>query len=331
MLREKKRGAPLFAVLLISMATMCDNASAQKRPPELKTGERPASGQGSRSQVRSVTIPVTIRQRGSKPQEELQEVDLKVMEDGEEQKRLSIRSIGNAPLSLAVLIQDGVVPSINAEIKTIADFILRLPSGSRVFIGYMRSGALEVRQKFTTDLERAAGALRIPVSFASVAPSNPYGEMVEALKRFESLPAGRRAMLVISDGVDRSRGLDTVAVAQGLDLQRTINEAQRRGVAIYSIYAPAVAFAPLSNQLVVADAQGSLERLSNETGGRAFFQGNGAPVSLEPFLTELSISLARQIALTYLSTHPNKGFHRIQILTDRTDIKLDYPNGYTRR
>jgi hypothetical protein len=211
------------------------------------------------------------------------------------------------------------------------EFIRRLPRGSRVMIGYIRSGSLQVRQRFTTDLERAAEALRIPLGSASAAPFNPYVEIREGLKRFEALPAGRRAMLVVSDGLDVSRGLDGSIPGQSIDLERAIKEAQRQSVAIYSFYAPTVSLAASNNLLLTSNAQGSLQKLSEQTGGRAFYQGTGIPVSFDPFLRELGLSFARQKALTYLSTHPNKGYHRIEVKSVLPGVEIDHPAGYTLR
>lgn len=328
MLGIKRQTAILLSALMLICLVTGLSTSAQTRAGESQGQDKRKSG---RDGVRTVIIPVTIRTKGnSRIQRELEVVNFNVREDGEEMRKLSIRWLGNSPLSLSVLIQDGVVPSIGNEMKAVGEFIRSLPEGSRVFVGYIRTGSLEVRQRFTTDLERAANSLRPPVSFASAAPSNPYTEIVDSLKRFEAQPAGRRAMLVVSDGLDYSRGLDTASVVQSIDLQRAINEAQRRGVAIYSFYAPSVMLDVRSNSLLAAGAQSSLERLSQETGGRAYFQGLDAPVSFDPYLKDVSTSLTRQLALTYLSTHPNKGFHRIEITTDREDIELSYPYGYTK-
>jgi VWFA-related protein len=328
MLKIKRQTAILLSALMLLCLVAGSSISAQTRSGESQGQDKRKSG---RDGVRTVIIPVTIRTKGnSRIQRELEVVNFNVREDGEEMRKLSIRWLGNSPLTLSVLIQDGVVPSIGNEMKGVGEFIRSLPEGSRVFVGYIRTGSLEVRQRFTTDLERAANSLRPPVSFASAAPSNPYTEIVDSLKRFESQPAGRRAMLVVSDGLDYSRGFDTVSIVQSIDLQRAINEAQRRGVAIYSFYAPSIMLDVRSNSLLAAGAQSSLERLSQETGGRAYFQGLDAPVSFDPYLKDVSTSLTRQLALTYLSTHPNKGFHRIEITTDREDIELSYPNGYTR-
>lgn len=294
-----------------------------------KKGKRDRQGNG---EVNSVTIPVTAQPRGDKPPSELQAVpEMTVIEDGAPQQILSIRGSNRAPLALAVLIQDDLAPSVSNEIKGLAEFIRRQPPQTRVMTGYVRSGSLQVRQRFTTDLERAARSLRIPLSSAGAAPYNPYVEIIEALKRFDGQPTGRRAILIVSNGLDLSRGADSAAPTQSVDLQRAIHEAQRRGVAIYAIYSPAVGAS--GRGLLENYGQSSLNRLCDETGGQAFFQGAGAPVSFDPFLRDLAVDLSRQLAVTYLSTNGAKGFHRIQIKTELADnsaVKILHPAGYER-
>lgn len=295
--------------------------------PQGGRGDAQADG-GRRREVRTVTIPVTVRLPEKSEPGELQYLgNLEVFEDGERQEVLATRAAPRSPLTLAVLIQDDLVSSVANEIKGLAKFIRALPPDSRVMVAYLRGGALSVRQKFTSDLERAAGALRIPASSTSVAPYNPFTQTREALKRFESQPVGRRAVLLVSDGVDTSRGVENSTPGGSLDLQRAITEAQRRSVAVYSIYAPTVWG---SSGLLAGNGQGALNRLSSETGGRAFYQGTGAPVSFDPFLRDIDRLLSRQFALTYLSTHPEKGFHRVRVVTELAEGEVYHPSGYTR-
>lgn len=277
---------------------------------------------------RPVTIPVTIKVNEKTEVAELQSIDLTISEDGEPQTLISLRGYGYSPVTVAILIQEDLVPSVGTDIKLLANFVRGLPKGSRVMVGYLRTGSLQVRQKFTNDLEKAAKALRPPSGFASAGPYNPYVEVIEALKKFEAQPLGRRAVLLVSDGLDLSRGVDSSAPTQSIDLQRAVNESQRRSVAIYGFYAPTQAAA--ANSLLAANAQSSLLRLSNETGGIAFFQGTGAPVSFQPFIRELDISLQKQSALTFLSTHLKKGFHRIEIKSSTPGVRVAYPTGYVR-
>jgi VWFA-related protein len=288
--------------------------------------------QGARrtGSVRSVTIPVTVRLSGERERgEELRTLALVVHEDGEPQEILSTRSAADrSPLYLAVLVQDDLVSSVSNDIGSLASFVRALPEGSHVLVGYLRVGSLQVRQKFTPDLEAAARALRIPAGTPNAGPYNPFTQVRDAVKRFQSQPLGRRAVLVVSDGLDISRGADSSTPALSTDLQRAIGEAQKRSVAVYAIYAPTVSTA--NNLSLASNAQASLARLSDETGGRAFFQGTGAPVSFEPFLRQIRDRLNRQIALTYLSTHQSGGFHRIKIESSLPEAELNYPAGYPR-
>ncbi|MFN2512947.1 MAG: hypothetical protein ABR568_16195 [Pyrinomonadaceae bacterium] len=313
--------AAMFTGLVPFMVASSGHQAAFAQTPAVSSASRSGA-------ARPVTIPISVRVKGEKRESELQMIELTVTEDGEPQTLLSIRTIKtNDPLTLAVLIQDDLVSSIGNEIKPLREFINRLKPGSRVLVGYLRTGSLQVRQKFTTDLEKAGKALRIPVGFASAAPYNPYVQVIEAVRRFDSQPSGRRAILLVSDGLDLSHGADSSSAGQSFDLQRAITEAQRRSVAVYAFYAPTVGG---RDPMLAANAQGSLLRLAEETGGRAFFQGTGAPVSFDPFIRELTTSLGEQIALTYLSTHPEKGFHRIQVRSLSPGVQIDHPSGYTR-
>jgi hypothetical protein len=203
-----------------------------------------------------------------------------------------------APLNLAVLIQDDLESRVGNELKVTREFILGLPSGSRVMVGYITTGSLQVRQNFTEDLKKAASSLRIPRSSDSASPYNPYVEVIEALRKFEEGSKNRNAILLISDGLDTSRGFDTTSAAQTLDLERAIREANRRNVAIYSFYAPSVGLTSW-NRTAASYGQSSLNRLSDETGGRAFFQGTTGFVTFDSYFDRLRETLNEQYAAAY--------------------------------
>lgn len=201
-----------------------------------------------------------------------------------------------APLNLAVLIQDDLESRVANELNVTREFIRDLPSGSRVMVGYITNGSLQVRQKFTDDLEKAARSLRIPRSSDSASPYNPYVEVIEALRKFEDGNKNRNAILLISDGLDTSRGFDTTSAAQTLDLGRAIREANRRNVAVYSFYAPSVGLTSW-NRTAANYGQSSLNRLSNETGGKAFFQGSTGYVTFDSYFDRLRETLNEQYAM----------------------------------
>jgi hypothetical protein len=199
------------------------------------------------------------------------------------------------PLNLAVLIQDDLVPQVGNELGVTREFIRSLPQGSRVMVGYIRSGSLQVRQPFTTDLDQAAKSLRIPVGSTSASPFNPYVEVIEALKKFDSEWTNANAVLLISDGLDTSRGFDSTAAGNTLDIHRAISEANKRRIAVFSFYAPSVGLTSRS-RLAASYGQSSLNRISNETGGRAFFQGTTGFVTFDSYFDRFRETLNRQYA-----------------------------------
>jgi len=199
------------------------------------------------------------------------------------------------PLNLAVLIQDDLVSQVGNEIGVTRDFIRSLPQGSRVMVGYITTGTLQVRQPFTTDLEAAARSLRIPVASHTASAFNPYVEVLEALRKFDSSWTNSNAVLLISDGLDTSRGFDSTAAGHTLDIDRTINEANKRRVAIFSFFAPSVGLTSRSG-LASSYGQSSLNRVSNETGGRAFYQGATGFVTFDSYFARLRETLNRQYA-----------------------------------
>jgi hypothetical protein len=197
-----------------------------------------------------------------------------------------------ASINIAILIQDDLVSQVSNEIGVTADFIRSLPAGSRVMVGYITSGSLQVRQPFTTDLNVAARSLRIPISSTSVSSYNPYIEVIEALRRFDSNGTGKNVILLVSDGLDVSRGFDATSAGRTMDLERAIREANSRSVTIYSFYAPSVGLSSRS-RLAASYGQSSLNRVSDETGGRAFFQGISGFVTFDSYFKQLQQALNR--------------------------------------
>lgn len=200
------------------------------------------------------------------------------------------------PLNLAILIQDDLVPQVGSELGVTREFIRSLPKGSQVMVGYITAGSLQVRQSFTTDLDKAARSLRVPIGSTTASPYNPYVEVIEALKKFKNEGStNANAILLISDGLDTSRGFDSTAAGNTLDIHRAIEKANELRVAVFSFYAPSVGLTSRS-RLAASYGQSSLNRISNETGGRAFFQGTTGFVTFDSYFDRLREQLNRQYA-----------------------------------
>jgi hypothetical protein len=212
--------------------------------------------------------------------------------DGKARAAASGKIRVEAPMNLAILVQDDLVSRVGSELGVTRDFIRSLPAGSQVMVGYITAGALQVRQPFTADLDKAAKALRMPIGSTSASAYNPYVEVVEALKHF-STQRGHNGLLLISDGLDISRGFDSDSAGHTLDLERAIREANRQNVAVYSFYAPSVGLTGRS-RLAASYGQSSLNRLSDETGGKAYFQGTTGFVTFDSYFDRLRQTLNEQ-------------------------------------
>jgi VWFA-related protein len=283
-----------------------------------------------KQRVRTVSIPISIYTKSELEQgqtEEMLSVDrLIVRENNVEQTILSIRSRTDVPLSLAILIQDDLSSDFNLHLRDIAKFVQSLPRGSRVMVAYLGGGSLNVRQRFTEDLNKAASSFRIVFSNPTSAPRSPYDGVSEALDRFEALPAGRRAILLVSNGLDLSNGIASSSPGQSLALQQTILKAQRKNVAIYSIYATTAG--TVNASFGVMNGQASLSALADETGGRAFIYGTITPVNFQPILKQLDLLVGRQFLLSYLSENMKKGYYKVSVTSTNPEVKIEHPKGY---
>ena len=106
----------LFASLLMASAVVA-------QPEAAKENQR----------VRTVSIPISIftkeELRQGQAEEFVQADRLIVKEDKDEQTILSIRSVVDAPLALAILVQDDLSSSFNLQIKDIKKFIRKFAAG----------------------------------------------------------------------------------------------------------------------------------------------------------------------------------------------------------
>jgi|SRR5580704_425428 VWFA-related protein len=289
-------------------------------------GARPLGPQTDNMGANTVTILVTPQAHNKKEAEaadKLTDDDFAVKENGRPQKVLSAKPAAGTPMVVEVLIQDNLKGRIDDELKGLKDFIRGLPRGSRVLVGYLTTGTMDVRHDFTDDLEAAAGSLRV---LTGRSPYDPYSEVIEGIRRFDSQPRGRRIVVLVSDGLDLSHGVSDSNPEDSIDLGRAIREAQTSGVTIFSFFEPTREPGNIDKRLDVTFGQGSLDKISSETGGDAFL-GPTDVVSLSPYLAQMKDELTRQWLVTYQSANTGAGFRHVQIAAEK-GAHLHYMHGY---
>jgi len=222
----------------------------------------------------------------------------------------------HAGLQLFIMIDDAANTSLGSQLEDVRQFINAQPPSTAIGVAYMRNGIADILQNHTNDHEQAAKALRLPLGDTG-ASASPYFSVVDLIKRWPETPI-RREILLVSDGIDRFGG----SGPSNPYVDSAIEEAQRAGVIIYSIYTPGVGHYGHSFWRMNW-GQNYLSQISDETGGESYYLGFGAPVSFAPYLDDVTRRLTRQYLLTFLAKPERKaGFQQVKLRTEVPNAEL---------
>jgi VWFA-related protein len=155
---------------------------------------------------------------------------------------------------------------------------------------------------------------------------------------------GRKALIILSDGVDN---------ASRISLERAIESAQRADTMVYSIlFADTEAYGggfggmggggggwgrrgggyprpqPQPRQST-ADGKKVLERISRETGARMFEVSKKQPIG--EIYAQIQEELRNQYSLGYTPDRIESGYHKIQLATRQKDLIVQARDGYYAR
>jgi len=218
-------------------------------------------------------------------------------------KPLAIRSVKTAsdlPVTTWRLIDDGSTTNLGTQLADLKKFVLAEPPTTQIGIGYMRNGEVQKVQPLTSDHQLAARALRLPVGMPGISVS-PYVTLTELVHKW---PAGAaaREVLMVSSGIDPIYGVGP----ENPYLEEAIDTAQRAGVVVYSIYYSSAGRWSSLAYWELFWGQNYLAQLSDETGGELYWLGYQDPVSVAPYLDDLSRRLNSQYLLTFLARPENK-------------------------
>jgi hypothetical protein len=226
-----------------------------------------------------------------------------------------------ADMQLFVLLDDSTrSSSLGNHLADLKTFVQSLPASTQVAVGYMRNGTFGPAQAFTEDHQKAAAALRLPEAVAG-ANGSPYFALSDLVKHWPSKqPTGRRAVLMLTDGVDGYWGTSTMDDPY---VDAAVREALKHEVMVYSIYLRGAGFYG-RNGWVTNFAQSRLAEVAEETGGYAYFQGVSDPVTIVPFLSDFHDRLEHQYRLTIQALH-DKGVQPVKVRTELPGLKIDGP------
>jgi hypothetical protein len=226
-----------------------------------------------------------------------------------------------ADMQLFVLLDDSTrSSSLAIQLPELKTFIDSLPGTTQVAIGYMRNGSFGLAQGFIADHQEAARALRLPASIPGENGS-PYFVLSDLAKHWPSKqPTNRRAVLMLTDGVDPYCG---AADMNDPYVNAAIHDALKESVMVYSIYLRGAGLYGKSDW-VTNFAQSRLMEVSEETGGYSYSLGLTDPVTISPFLKSFRDRLDNQYRVT-IEAWNEKGVQPVKLRTELRDVKIEGP------
>jgi hypothetical protein len=270
------------------------------------------------------TALITVQSKSGEP---LDPAQLRLQINRHDAPITSVTPVKPAAAQVAILIDDGVRSSFSNQLSDFSDFISQLPQGTKVFLGYMQNGTVRSSMHgFSADHAAVAQQLRIPFSVAGV-DASPYFCLSEFVKHWPSNEPGPRFVLLITNGVDPYNGRPSVLNQDSPYVQAAQEDAERAGVAVYSIY---YAESGLRGGRGSFSGQSYLQQVAEATGGESFYQGNITPPSLSPYLNMFAKSIAESYTVSFTTNATNEkrdSITQIKLTTKQPGVKIHAPEG----
>jgi hypothetical protein len=260
--------------------------------------------------------------------------DITIKVDNRVTPLLNLAPVPPNGAQVALLIDDGLRTSIGSEMNNIKAFLTGLPDGTEVFVGYMQNGRVvsaDDMSGFSTNRAAVAQGLRLPFGLRG-ASASPYFCLSDFVKNWPPRAEGEaasqrqpahkaRIVLMITNGVDPYNGSTSVLNQDSPYVATAVTDAQRAGVPVYSIYYGDAGFRRGRGSF---SGQSYLQQMAQGTGGTAYYQGTGSPVSLQPFLKQFHDAIAETYVATF-PVDPNKKMVSLKLSTDLPKTKLNAP------
>jgi VWFA-related protein len=367
------------AVLLIFLLAAGAQARTQQNTPNPTNQQTPTSQQNSQIpqnaqnppiavKVKVINVIATARDKHGKIVPTLTKDDFVLTEDGHPQTIKYFVQQADLPLTLGLLVdtsmsQREALGDERTASATFFDHVLREDRDKAFLIHFDRQ--VELLQDLTSSrkkLESALDLLETPQSESSSYPSGGggggggggygrhggggtllYDAVYLASNELMKKQAGRKALIVLTDGVDHG-SKETLGDA--------IEFAQRADTLVYSIYfpgqeggggrgfgGPRIGMGPMgpmgggggmhrrNPQEEHVDGKKVLDQMSKETGGRMFEVSKKQ--SVDDIYAQIEEELRNQYSLGYTpeGADADAGYHTIQLTTKQKDLAVQARTG----
>jgi hypothetical protein len=249
--------------------------------------------------------------------------DVMIKVNGHQESLTGWSQVPSNGVQIAILVDDGLRESVGRELNSLRTFVNNLPEGTQIFVGYMRNGSVYTAQPFTTDHAAAAAHFRLPEGMAGISAS-PYFCLSEFVKHWPSNSGqpGARFVLMLTNGVDPYNGSTSILNQDSPNVQQAVTDAQRAGVSVSSIYFGDAGF---RGGRASFSGQSYLTQVSDGTGGRAYYEGTGNPVSIAPYLGQFQHSISETFVASFMANASGNKLVEVKADTKLHGVKLHAP------
>ncbi len=218
----------------------------------------------------------------------------------EDSQQVEIKSVSTAdePINLVLLIDTSgsmVGTGINAAKSAAASFVTSLGAEDQVSVVTFNDSIVTIVD-FTTDHQSARDRISL-IEATRSAGTCLFDAVYQAVQMTATVPSGRRAVVLFTDGVDETASGDPCSANTADDVIKIATEGGTR-TPVYTIGMGAKV------------DQNMLKRLSGNTGGRFFYSPDAG--SLDVIFRELSNSLRSQYLIEY-SSQAGPGAHTLAV------------------
>jgi VWFA-related protein len=255
---------------------------------------QPAEGQ----MAYDVAAYVSVSDNAGNPIKDLVAADFALTEDSQKVDILYAGPAADEPINLILLLDTSGSMSglgISAARSAASNFVSRLSPEDRVAVVAF-DDSTRILIDFTSDHNAARNELNL-LDATRNAGTCLYDAAYQAVQMTATVPSGRRAVILFTDGVDETRQGGPCSTHTPDDVINLAREGGTR-TPIYTL--------GLGAQV----DQNALKRLAENTGGRFLYSSD--PSQLDSIFLRLSDSLRAQYALRYLST-AGPGAHTLAV------------------
>jgi VWFA-related protein len=255
--------------------------------------------------IQFVELYTSALDRQDRPVEGMQQKDFTVIEDGVRQEIARFEKVTNLPIHAAVALD--VSASMTDKLEQTRQAALHFleqtiqPKDRAALITFNDRPLLAV--KFTKDVTTLAGGL---AGLKAERGTALYDTIIFSLFYFNGVK-GQRAVLLLSDGKDEG---------SRFSYEDALDYARRAGVTIYSI--------GLGDDI----DRKKLEKISEETGGRAFYAPSAA--GLDAIYKTIEEELRSKYLIAYQSSNTGGGdeFRTVELKVSKPGVEAKTLRGY---